>query len=600
MEYIAQTIFLFAVLFVYLLSGSVVYSFVGEGYKATPLRCFAVGVGLWVLLVVLSTVFMPVNLLTLWWVYVGLTAFFLFTLPKTDQKETLSWAFFGQVAASFAIILPVFYFLENDQMHLWQEFAIYAKATYSIAQAQAINADLLALPLAYQLAIVPVAFLTKIQDSIFACFNFAILAFVACEFVRNSGVKIVKNNIAFPLVVAFTLLFFLNPFAEHYLAMSADPFIFIAAIGFAFSEYIFRTGHLPKNIAALPPAIILALLVFSSTQGLLLGFSLFVTLTIRYLMQAGRLNHKQALGYFLMPMLAVLFALIWQHYLATRGLGYLIFDVEKLNQESLILVYNAITILFKKHVLEAGILGVILLLGLYSFKNFKTSDDLIVDKLLLKPVFWISIVYLFVCLPMFFAQYDYIARASYSLGFTSVALLQFIILMPIGRILKEKLDHLDIHIGGMFKLTIIVALVVLMFMNRNIFMQKQNYRIYNIEQISQVIEDSLPKGSKVAVVDMKKTSKFYTSVLDYKNHTIDYIAINVDDLPKGIKATYKEFQHYNVDYVLLHAPNNLLVKNFEHNLDPKFTYLYKIEKEGFVLVKKFDNKLYKDTNIIIK
>lgn len=99
---------------------------------------------------------------------------------------------------------------------------------------------------------------------------------------------------------------------------------------------------------------------------------------------------------------------------------------------------------------------------------------------------------------------------------------------------------------------------------------------------------------------MKKTSKFYTSVLDYKNHTIDYIAINVDDLPKGIKATYKEFQHYNVDYVLLHAPNNLLVKNFEHNLDPKFTYLYKIEKEGFVLVKKFDNKLYKDTNIIIK
>jgi hypothetical protein len=139
-----------------------------------------------------------------------------------------------------------------------------------------------------------------------------------------------------------------------------------------------------------------------------------------------------------------------------------------------------------------------------------------------------------------------------------------------------------------------------MVMNRNIFMQKQNYRIYNVEQISQVIENSLPEGSKVAVVDMKKTSKFYTSVLDYKNHTIDYVAINLDDLPKGIKSTYKEFKHYNIDYVLLHAPNNLLVKNFEHNLDPKFTYLYKIEKEGFVLVKKFDNKLYKDTNIIIK
>jgi hypothetical protein len=137
-------------------------------------------------------------------------------------------------------------------------------------------------------------------------------------------------------------------------------------------------------------------------------------------------------------------------------------------------------------------------------------------------------------------------------------------------------------------------------MNRNIFMQKQNYRIYNVEQISQVIENSLTKCSKVAVVDMKKTSKFYTSVLDYKNHTIDYVAINLDDLPKGIKSTYKEFQNYNIDYVLLHAPNNLLVKNFEHNLDPKFTYLYKIEKEGFVLVKKFDNKLYKDTNIIIK
>ena len=37
-------------LFVYLLSGSAVYSFIGEGYKASPLRCFAVGVSIWVLL----------------------------------------------------------------------------------------------------------------------------------------------------------------------------------------------------------------------------------------------------------------------------------------------------------------------------------------------------------------------------------------------------------------------------------------------------------------------------------------------------------------------------------------------------------------------
>jgi hypothetical protein len=600
MEYIAQTIFLFAVLFVYLLSGSVVYSFVGEGYKATPLRCFAVGVGLWVLLVVLSTVFLPVSILTLWWIYVGLTAFFLFTLPKSDQKETLSWAFFGQVLVSVLILLPVFYFLQNDQMHLWQEFAVYAKATYSIAEAKAITTDLLSFPLAYQLAIVPVSFFTKIQDSIFACFNFAILAFVACEFVRNSGVKIVKNNIAFPLVVAFTLLFFLNPFAEHYLTMSADPFIFIAAIGFAFAEYIFRAGHLPKNLAALPPAILLALLVFSSTQGLLLAISLFVTLTIRYIMQASTLNHKQILGYFVMPLVAVCFAFIWQYYLATKGLGYLLVDLDKLNKESITLVYNAVTILFKQHMLEAGYIAVILALGLYSFRNFKTADDLIVDSLLLKSVFWISIVYLFVGLPMFFAQYDYIARASYSLGFTSVALLQFIILMPVGRIIKENTDKLDIHIAGIFKLTIVVALVVLFVMNRNIFMQQQNYRIYNVEQISQYIEKTLPEKSTVAIIDMKKTSKFYKFVLDYKNNGIKYISINTDDLPKGIKQSYKEFKHYNVDYVLLHAPNNLLVKSLEHNLDPSFTYLYKIEKEGFVLVKKFENKLYKDTNIIIK
>lgn len=601
LEYITQTIFLFVVLFTYLLSGSVVYSLVGEGYKATPLRCFSVGVAFWVLIVILSTALFPVGISTLWWVYVFLVVFFLFTLPKNDQKETLNGVFFYQILTSVVILLPVFYFLKSDSLHLWQEFAVYAKGFYSLIGNNSIPDDILKFPLAYQIALVPVSFFTSVNDNIFACFNLAVLAFVACEFVRNSGVKVSVNNVAFPLVVTFTLLIFLNPFSINELILSADPFIFIGAVAFAFAEYIFRAGHLPRNIAVIPPALILMLLSFSSTQGLLLAFSLFVTVSIRYAIQSSVLNHKQFIGYILMPTLSIFMVVLWQFFLAEKGMDYLLFDISKLNADNLELIYNAIFVLMKKHTLEVVYIVSILCLGLYSFKNVKSSDDLIIDKYLIKSAFWVSIVYLFICLPLFFTQYDYMARASYSLGFSSIALLQFIILMPIGRFIKEGLDKLDIQIAPIVKFTIMVALVILFVMNRFALDRQQNYRIINISEISEYIEGEVPVDSKVAIFDIKKTVNFYKFVLDYKNtNDINYESVNFRSLPKGIKNTYESLQSKSVDYILLHAPSNLLIRSFEHNLDPKFSYLYKIEKDGFHLVKKFENKLYKDTNILIK
>ena len=115
LEYILQTLFLISVLFVYMLSGSVVYSAVGEGYKSTPLRCFAVGVGLWVLLVIFSTVFFKVSLEYLWFGYVGLTLLGLFNLPTKDQEETLDKRFFYQVLVSFMILLSCIYILSSRQ-----------------------------------------------------------------------------------------------------------------------------------------------------------------------------------------------------------------------------------------------------------------------------------------------------------------------------------------------------------------------------------------------------------------------------------------------------------------------------------------------------
>ncbi|HAG52566.1 MAG TPA: hypothetical protein DCL21_02150, partial [Alphaproteobacteria bacterium] len=440
LEYILQTIFLISVLFVYMLAGSVVYSAVGEGYKSTPLRCFAVGVGLWVLLVVFSTMFFKVSIEYLWFSYFGLTLLGLLNLPSKDQEETLDKRFFYQVLVSFCILLPVFIFLSQDKMHLWQEFAIYGKGLYSLLENKEVTNELLKAPLAYQLAVLPVGYFISIQNNIFACFNTAIFAFVACEFVRNSGVKMKNKGVSFPLVVAFALLVALNPFSIRELLLSADPFIFICAVGFAFAEYIFRPGHLPKNVAAIPPAIILMLLAFSSTQGFLLACSLFVVLLVRYLIQISSLNHKQLIGFAFIPLVPIFVMLLWQFYLNQKGLGFLLFDIDKVTFENIGLVYKALWVLAKHHYVELCYIAIILLAGVYSFLKVKKADDLIIDKYLLKSVFWVVLIYVFVCVPVFFTQYDYVARASYSLGFTSIALIQFIILMPIGRFIKEGLE----------------------------------------------------------------------------------------------------------------------------------------------------------------
>ena len=601
-EYVLQTVFLLGVLFVYMLSGSVVYSAIGEGYKATPLRCFSVGVGLWVLLVILSTIFLPINLEMLWWGYVVLTLAGLFFLPKQDQNETLDKIFFYQVIVSFVLLIPAYVFLQEDKLHLWQEFAIYAKGLFSLSNNGFITNDLLSMPLAYQLSILPVSYFTEVQTNIFACFNVALLAFVACEFVRNSGVRIQVNNVLFPLAVAFGLLVVINPFSIRELTLSADPFIFICAIGFAFAEYIFRAGHLPKNIAAFAPAIILMLLSFSSTQGFLLAFSLFLVFLLRALIQSAKLNHKQYIGVILTPMLAVFVLLFWQFYLNQKGLGFLLFDSSKVTVDNIQLVYKAIFVLAKENVIEFSYIAGMLALGLYSlFTQAKTLDDVIIGKYLVRPVFWIMVIYLFICVPIFFSQYEYVARASYSLGFTTICLIQFIILMPVGRIIKEKINTLDFEISPVFKLTVVTALIIMIVMNREYLTVQQNAKVSNVLEISSYVKQNITQEGKVAVLDIKKTSKFYEYVLGLNaTSSIGFDAIAYSELPEGLEKTHKYLLNKNFTHVLMHAPNNLLIKNFEYNLNPEFSYLYEINKDGFYLVTKFENKLYKDTNILIK
>lgn len=601
LEYTMQTIFLFSVLFVYMLNGSIVYSATGEGYKATPLRCFAIGVAGWVLLVLLSSVFFTIKLEILWWGYVVLTLVSLFLLPKKDQTETFDKEFFLQVLTSFIILLPVFIFLSQDKLHFWQEFAIYGKGLFTLLNENYITGDLLGAPIAYPLAILPVGYFTELQDSIFACFNFTIIAFVACEFVRNSGVKTSVGNIVFPLVVAFALLIVLNPFSVKEFMLSADPFIFIGAVGFAFSEYIFRRGHLPKNVAAIPPALILMLLAFSSTQGFLLSVSLFLVLTIRYIIQFNTLNFKQWIGYLLMPLLTIFIICLWQFYLSKKGMAFLLFDFSKISVENISLFYKAVGVLLKEHILEVVYVAVILCLGFFRFSKVKKIDEIIVDRTVLRTVFWIIISYMFICVPIFFSQYEYIARASYSLGFTTLSLIQFIILMPVGRIIKDLLDKMEIEVSGSVKFTIIAALLVVFVMNKNYLQLQQNPRVENMQSIAVYLQENLNAKSKVAVVDVKKTAKFYEYILDYKNNSnLNIVSYSSGSLKHGLKVVYDQLRQQNVDYILLHAPNNLLHDKIEYNLNPNYTYLYKITPEGFNLIKKFKNAAYVDTNILIK
>lgn len=601
LEYILQTIFLFSILFVYMLFGSVVYSAVGEGYKATPLRCFAVGVASWILIVIVSSVLFNINLEYLWWFFVALTVASLFLLQKKDQEETLDKKFFLQVFYSFLILLPFFAFLYNDGLHLWQEFAIYGKGLFSLLNQNQIMPEFFKLPVAYQLAILPVGYFTEFQDSIFACFNLSILAFVACEFVRNSGVKFNKGNVVFPLVIAFALLVVLNPFTVKDLILSADPFIFICAIGFAFSEYIFRVGFLPKSLAAIPAALILTLLSISSTQGFLLGCSLFLVLTLRYLIQSRNLNYKQIIGYFLILMLPAFTILLWRFNLNNQGLSFLIFDISKVTFANISLFYKAIYVLLKQHIMEVLYVSLFLILSLFSFIKVKKLEDIIVDKFLVRTVFWIMVIYIFICVPIFFSQYEYIARASYSLGFTTISLIQFIVLMPIGRLIKDALDKMGLKISFAIKSTIILALVIIFVMNRNYLQTQSNPQIDNIKVIAKNIKQEIPDNANVAVIDINKMVNFYKYILTYETRqNINFVNYSYSDLPQSLEASYKLFKKDSIHYVLLHAPNNLLIKSFEHNLDPNYSYLYQINDAGFVLIKKFENKLYKDSNIIIK
>jgi hypothetical protein len=173
--------------------------------------------------------------------------------------------------------------------------------------------------------------------------------------------------------------------------------------------------------------------------------------------------------------------------------------------------------------------------------------------------------------------------------------------MPVGRIIKEKINALDFEISPVFKLTVVTALIIMIVMNREYLTVQQNAKVSNVLEISSYVKQNITQEGKVAVLDIKKTSKFYEYVLGLNSTSnIGFDAIAYSELPEGLEKTHKYLLNKTFTHVLMHAPNNLLIKNFEYNLNPEFSYLYEINKDGFYLVTKFENKLYKDTNILIK
>jgi hypothetical protein len=592
-EFIFQTIFLFVSIFIYLLNGNVVYSYIGEGYKATPLRCFAVGVGCWIAIALLGNIIFNLNISTCWWLYILISIISLFNLPKSELKQTTSLIFYYQAIVSIILLLPIFYFLSTDKFNLWQEYALYGKSFFDLVHYNSINSILLAQPLIYQLALLPVSFFTTVEQNIFACFNLTILAFVACEFVRNSGVKMHLNNVIFPLVATFALLLF-NPFLKIETLLAADPFIFICAIGFAFAEYIYRPGHLPKTLAGLAPGLILMLLVLSSTQGFLLACSLFLILLLRYIIQFKFLTYKQLISLGFTITIPLFVASFWHFYLKQNGFDFLLFDINKLTSENIFLVYKALKVLAKEYLMEFMYIVIILLLAIASFRKSKTLEDLIIGRHLLKATFWITLFYVVFCLPLFFIQYQYIARASYALGFTSICLLQFILLMPIGRIITNLLNKMQIETPVFVKATIIATLFVMIVMNKNHFNIPQDRQIKNMEQIAIYLQKH-KINNNIAIVDHKRIVDFYGYILNFNDIKAKTLA--VEDLPLSLKQTHKQLNNSGIGYILLHAPNNIYIKSFEHNLDPSYSYLYKITEKSFILTQKFENKLFYNTII---
>lgn len=388
------------------------------------------------------------------------------------------------------------------------------------------------------------------------------------------------------------MLVFLNPFSIVEYLLACNPFILTSAIALAFVEILFRKGHLPKNIAYIPYALILMLLATSSIQGFLLSISLVVTLLLRYILQSSQINFRQILGLGIIIFLPMLVLLIWHSNLLNT-----LCDFEKVSFSKFLKTYHVMYLLAKQHISSMIYLVVLLFAGLYKLFKIKSHRDIITDKYLLRTVFGIIFIYVGIILPVYFSYYEYSVRAGYSLGFVFISVLQFIVLMPLGRVVNEGLSVLKIRVPQILKVVILTSLLITFIMQKHMFYCKQDFRIVNMLEIRDFITSELPVNSKIALLDINKMVKFYAYILEYKNFNTEIIPCSIEDQGEGIILLHERLQKDKIDYVVLHAPNNLYVKSLEYNFNPNFSYIYKIEPKGFRLIEKFENKFYVDTNL---
>lgn len=581
-------------IFIYMFLGRVICREVGVQCVELSSALFYMMVGLacWYLAFLGALAFDRYMMTAIWWGFVLFSLLLFLVLLKRREKVEVKEHFWTQILMSLIFIVPTIFVLAGDTPQLMNEFSgalrqvqymIYKGYMPPLAEAKTVGLNMFDNPPGLFSAVLPTQMVIQnFVPSVFALFNVLLLLCVADNLARVTQVRVKWSNL--PLVSAATLVAItvFDPFFELENVTSAQVDILYAAVLYAAVIPLIQEKSVPTGIKSVPVALILSLLVGLHELGVVAAGIIAVLAISRIVFEKEAWNFGGAFSVFLMIALPLISWLLWQHETYDAALAGAFDSVKQ---------YGILP--------EEGIRG----LGL---NGISVATLLLLFGVSLTQIFHKDVrenirQYMWLFIPTL-VVFGYILVGSLLQVRVDVSHLQFVILIPLWRWAMWWYEGTAIK-ETTYKYPWIIGLgIALLFVVVQSLYKKEVQQHYDDAQLHTfntgrlLAREYILDREYIGILEIPRRALYTQSLIKYALADKAGQAVPVASLlydAAGDRALfYKKLQKRGITYLWVHAPYAAYAELFDDKLNPRASYLFRLERGRFIMERQLRHPNY--------
>ena len=596
--------------------GRLVYAHVENEGHSTSFNSLMTGLGVWTVWFLLFQGVVGASLMVVWWIFLASALALMLVMTKVHKFEGEEALFWPKIIIGLVLCSPVLIALTTHGPLLWTELTETMKNADHILRLGGLpqsgdvtQFDMMApgAPVGNILAILPAAVMRgAFHPAVFALLNILVCIAAAVQMVRLCGVRVGWHNALLMSAVGLFGLSLLNPFFMPTLVTAALPDVLIAATLFAAATPLLQPQPLPDGLGAVPTALTLSFLMLLSPMAVPLVGVVVVFWAIRRLLEEAPVTFKDVIAWLILALLPSVAWMVWHNLLIARGFAMPPLGLPTaLTRPAFVAAMHDLATTLVAHPLMA--IALVLMLGkslhrLLLVRGGRSLRRFVVEEAALSFPLVFVLIYLLVLTPAFMAGF---AQNQPPVDQGAVHFLlraQFFVLLPLWLWVTHGVA---VALGGKAGVKtssaasfVMAALFVgVAVTSAPRFQYTPPAPLDHTLRVAQAIhhQNTIPWGSKVAVLDSLPTQGYYAAALAFglRHHAIVRPVLADYAAAKGsFDIFHDKLVRDGFEYLWVHAATADMGQFLGGGIRADTSYLYRIVPEGLQPVESYPHTAY--------